>query len=145
MKNNILRDAILGGFFGLILTKLGEYVYLLSTVGITSEMLEEIMGYLIIYLVFAFWFGLFSVIYHKKNNDSESMKPEEREKVLKKSRIYLIIVEFLSIIFAITSFEFKAPIQFTILIIAISLSILVWLVGAHLGYLDLKNRNKDKK
>ena len=144
-KSCILKNAFYGGCLGLILSGLGIIVYRIVSEGFTEEVTEDILGYIGTFLIFAFWFAIFSIVFYKKGYEVNKMPIEQRKKLLKKSRLYIIIVEFLTVIIGTVLIIIKVPIEIPILIFAMSISLLIWLLGAHLGYLNLKAKTDDRE
>lgn len=142
-KTNVIRDAVLGGCLGIILFEISRYIYKIITQGFNQEIIQNILENVGIFLIFAFWFGLFSIIFHKKFDQSKQLSNEKREKILKKSQYYIIIAGFITIILGIISLLLKAPTEISILIFANSFALLIWLIGIHIGYINLKKHKKN--
>lgn len=137
-KSQVIRDAILGGCLGVILFEISRYIYQIVTQGFTQEIIQNIKENIGIFAIFAFWFAIFSIIFRKKFDEAKKTSIEKRKKILKKARYYIIIAGFCTCILGLVSLLFKSPTEISILIFANSFALLIWLIGAHIGYIHLK-------
>lgn len=139
-KMYFLKDSLLGGCLGLIITGIAFYIYRIINEGFSQELQQNLIIHVIEFLAFAFWFGLFSVIRHKMN-DKKNIEEinRERKENLKGSRKYLIVLLIVTLIGGIVSLILKAQFLITLAIFVISTALLILVLGTHIGYISLKN------
>lgn len=83
-------------------------------------------------------FGFLSFLFHKKGYEENKMSIEKRETLLKKSRLYIIIIEILIVITGFFLIIIKASLEIYVFVFAVGIALLVWLLETHYGYLKLK-------
>lgn len=142
-KSNVVRDAILGGCLGLILFEIGMYIYKLITQGFTQEIITDSIEHIGIFLVFSFWFAIFSIVFSKQFDETKQLTLEEKEKTLRKMRYYILIAGFFTTVLGLASIILKSPHEVSIIIFSGSFSLLILFLGTHFGYISSKKQKKD--
>ena len=138
-KFYIIRNALLGGCMGMAISNVSIFLVTILLEGANKEIVEEFLVQIGLFFNFAFWFAIASYLFYKNEEKSKKMSTEEREKFLKHSRLIIVLVELISIILAVLALIFNAPLAIIVLLVLVCVSILIWLLGSHLAYTNLKS------